>query len=238
MIIFGKRCPVLLIKIFAEKNYRDDFIKGKMYLKECGYFSKLEDTYRGDKLDSKLKIYNAKVIIEGEKFIFPEMEQGFVGDEKVPILCTTILNEIILEDIGNCEYKIKKEYKDELKKFGDYALIFYYKDLKDNLDLYAEQNNLAIDQGIVDYTDINPNQKEYLNLYRGNYLNKYFIKNITYKYQNECRFILLKNNKIKFIPLVEKDLGCYIFKMNPLKFYKKYQTNELLDGIIQFVPEQ
>ena len=37
-----------LIKVAEKKEYIDDLLAGNLYMKESGYFRKLEDGYRGD----------------------------------------------------------------------------------------------------------------------------------------------------------------------------------------------
>lgn len=154
MKVFNKDILVYLIKVFKNEDYRKEFINGHLYLNETGYFNKLEDGYRGDKYDSKIVQVKPKILINEIEFIPDILIQGFVGDDKVPILCSTILNEECLFVSKDNSIRIKQNVIDELKKFGDYGLIFYYGELKNSLDEYARTNNIFVDQDIVKYCDI------------------------------------------------------------------------------------
>jgi len=195
-----------------------------MYLNEAGYFNKLEDGYRGDKFDSK--IIQIKPLIKiNEMELTPDiLIQSFVGDDKVPILCTTILNEQCLFVGDDNKIKIKKNVIDELKKFGNYGLLFYYGELKNKLDDYAKLNDIFVDQDIVKYCDIQ--SKESYRLYKGDIYNKYFIKDNSYKNQNELRFIFLSNNKKRFTPLVPQDQDHIEIDIKPLENFKSFNLND------------
>ena len=86
MKIFNREIEKYLIKVFQNEKYRDDFINGNLYLKESGYFNKLEDNFRGDKYDSKIVQVKSKIFIDDIEFTPNILIQGFVGDDKVPIL--------------------------------------------------------------------------------------------------------------------------------------------------------
>lgn len=164
MNIFGKEVYTLMVKVFSEKKYRDDFIKGHIYLNEAGYFNKLEDNYRGDKYDSQIMERNATIYLNGKKFHPDVMIQGFVGDDKIPILSMTILNENALTKVSDNNFKIKQNIIDELSKFGEHALVFCYGELRTNLNDYVENKGWIIDQDVVTYVDMQKD-KEYLKLY-------------------------------------------------------------------------
>lgn len=224
MKVFNKDILVYLIKVFKNEDYRKDFINGHLYLNEAGYFNKLEDGYRGDKYDSKIVQVKPKILINEIEFTPDILIQGFVGDNKVPILCSTILNEQCLFVSKDNTIRIKQNVIDELKKFGDYGLIFYYGELKNNLDEYAKTNDIFVDQDIVKYCDIRSENSH--SLYRGNIYNKYFIKDNSYKSQNELRFIFLSNNKIKFTPLVPENQDHIEIDIKPLQKFATFNLND------------
>ena len=224
MKVFNKEIPVYLIKVFSKEEYRTEFINGHLYLNEAGYFNKLEDGFRGDRYDSKIVQIKPTIFIDGIKFTPNSMIQGFVGDDKVPILCATILNEQCLFIDSENAIRIKLDVINELKNFGDYGLLFYYGELKNNLDEYAKLNDISVDQDIVKYCDIRSEQSH--KLYRGNIYNKYFIKDNSYKYQNELRFIFLSNNKVKFTPLVPPNKTHIKIDIKPLQKFVKFGLND------------
>ena len=225
MKVYNHNIFVFLIKVFSQESYREDFINGKLYLKEAGYFNKLEDSFRGDKYDSKI-VQNKPIIYIGNHIFRPDiMIQGFVGDDKVPILCTTILNEQSLDLESEDTLSIKNEVITELSQFGRYGLLFYYGELKENIDKACLTKNIYADQDIVKYVDFN-NENEHLNIYKGDPYKKYFVKDISYKNQNELRFIFLSNRTDKFTPLITKENDYYILQTPKLLFYHKFDITE------------
>ena len=215
MKVFDKNLPVFLIRVFQQKDYRTAFINGHIYLHEAGYYNKLEDGFRGDEYDSKIVQTKQPIIINGVTFTPDIIIQGFVGDDKIPILCTTIINEQCLFINAENRYQIKREIIHELKKFGNYGVLFFYGELINNLNEYAVSNDILIDQDIVKYCNLG--SEHCLSLYKGDLFNKYFIKDSHYKNQNELRFIFLSNNKNKFTPLVPQNQDHIEIDIKPLK---------------------
>lgn len=232
MKIYGREYFVYIIKVFSQESYMEDFISGKLFLNEAGYFNKLDDSYRGDKYDSKIVEKDAIIYINREKFNPSLMTQGFVGDDKVPILCCTILNENALFIQDTKTLKLKKEVAKELSKFGEYGLLFYYGELKSNIDNVCKEKNILVDQDVVEYMDFNDPNKNYLKIYKGDMYKKYFVKDISYKYQNELRFIFLSYRKDKFIPLINDNENHYILQLPKLSYYKKFTMTEDVELLI------
>lgn len=137
---------------------------------------------------------NATIYLNGKKFHPDVMIQGFVGDDKIPILSMTILNENALTKVSDGKFKIKQSIIDELSKFGEYALVFCYEELITNLNDYVENNGWIIAQDVVTYVDMQKS-KEYLKLYYHNQFEKYFVKDLSYKNQNEARIILISKKQ-------------------------------------------
>lgn len=228
MDIFGTEVYVLMIKVFSKKEYRDDFINGHMYLNEAGYFNKLEDNYRGDKYDSQIVERNATIFINNIEFHPDIMTQGFVGDDKVPILCMTILNEEALQQMDNNKIKLKQNIVDELSKFGEFGLLFYYGELKTHLDTFVSDKGWTMDQDIVTYVETKKS-KDYLKLYYHDPFKKYFVKDISYKNQNEARVIFLSKNKNKFEPLIANISNHIEFDIEPLQTYYEFNIKQNIE---------
>lgn len=226
MQIFGNETFVYMIKVFSQKKYRDDFIKGHMYLNESGYFNKLEDNYRGDKYDSQAVEFNATIYINGIEFHPDSLSTGFVGDDKIPILCMTRICEESIEKVEGNKFKLKESVIKELSQFGECALLFMYGELHNNLQEFAIKNEWRLDQDVVKYVDMQKD-KEYLSLYKGDRFNKYFIKNISYKEQNEARIILL--SKDKYTPIISKDSHHIEFDITPLKCFYEFNISENIE---------
>lgn len=226
MNIGGKDVPTLLVKVFSKKEYVDDFLAGKLYLNESGYFHKLDDTFRGDKYDGVIAERNAIIYIGNECFHPDEFIQGFVGDDKVPIFSTTILDEYALEQLGNDHFRIKVRVIEELSQFGDYAVIFRYDEFKYKLGSIAEKENINIFDNFVKYVNMNDSTKQYLEHYKGSIYNKFFIKDISYKNQNEYRFIFCSRNMTKFTPLIDEKSHHLLLNFGPLEIFYCFETKK------------
>ncbi len=207
--------PYLLLKIAEKKEYIDDFLNGKLYMKESGYFRKLEDGYRGDKYDGKAPINNSKVQFSiknpttGEKIVFggtdgiqiDDVTIGFDGDDKVPIICMFLLDECTT-DIIDGVITIKEEYLDELKKFGKYAGLIQYDELQYKIVNYRDEEKLLrLTMQKVQYVNL---QSEYsfAEEMRNNKIDPYarfFKKDISYCKQNEFRVVAYTDSNVPLI---------------------------------------
>ncbi len=66
--------------------------------------------------------------------------------------------------------------------------------------------------------------KESHSLYRWDNFKKYFVKDNSYKNQNEFRFVFLNNNE-KFTPLVPKDQDHIVLHIKPLVDWIPFDLN-------------
>lgn len=209
MRVYGVEIPDLLIKVCEKEDFAKDIIEGNLYMKESGYFRKLEDTYRGDRKDGKMPIHAKFDIIretmdgKEERFseLFPHMKisneslVGVRGDDKYPIFCSTLLDENILitaHDRGkNKVVKFKTSYINEMKRFGEYVVVFSAQELMSKLNekvIAKEYKNIFT--GAVNYLDINKIYKmnnilEYSRRYA-----QFFNKDTAYIQQNEFRVLI------------------------------------------------
>lgn len=209
MRVYGVEIPDLLIKVCEEEKFAKDVIEGNLYMKESGYFRKLEDNYRGDNKDGKMPIRGTFDIIKenidgkDERFseAFPhikidnEVMVGVKGDDKYPIFCSTLLDEKILitaHDRGNNKViKFKTSYINEMKRFGEYVVVFSKQELLSKLkEKVTSQEYKCIINRNVDYVHINKkynlnNIGEYSQIYA-----QFFNKDVAYTEQNEFRVLI------------------------------------------------
>ncbi|NCA67461.1 MAG: hypothetical protein EOM87_05300, partial [Clostridia bacterium] len=164
MKIFGKERLCYLLKVFEKEKYRNEFIEGNLYLNSSGYFNELDNKHRGDKYDGKKIQFNTEISINGSMYNAKSIVSGFIGDDKIPILCATILDELVLEEKYLDCFILKNKIKEELTKFGKYGLLFLYGELHDNLKTLDDF--VKFDQGKVNYVEIG--NQEYYNLLKEN----------------------------------------------------------------------
>lgn len=227
--VYGHMINDMLIKICEKEEYAKSVMNGNLYMKESGYFRKLEDNYRGDIYDGKMPIkgdlirYN-KIDKTYEKFseIFPGMkailQAGFAGDDKIPIFCSTIFNENILSGVytrgARKIYRLKRGYINEMRRFGKYMVIYSLDELLSKVRI----KNAVF--GPVNYWKI----EELYKLSAIHTINKYspfFNKDIAYRQQNEYRIILPDSN------LIEKGNDFYELEVGALSTARILETDGL-----------
>lgn len=226
MKIYGLDFPRIAMKFCEKKEYAEDVANGNIYMKESGYFRKLEDTFRGDKFDGKrpLDVIGESATIEssdGDKIEFSHndfMVEGFVKDDKMPIFCATLLNENIIELIekasnNELKFKFKKEFIGEASKFGKYIAFFNIDVFINKMDYYLKSNNIAAKVGAVQYTDISKEYDPNIEITNSNQQYEvFFKKDNLYQWQNEWRVVLIKNDHT----LISDNKDFYIMKLGKL----------------------
>lgn len=225
MKLFGLDFPNIAMKFCEKKEYAEAISKGIIYMKESGYFRKLEDTYRGDPVDGKCPIdlegqIGAIESADGERIEFiigKDFVFGFVKDDKIPIFCATLLDETILEmkeKISENKYIVafRPEFKEGIKDFGEYIVLFNLDDFLNKADEYLKKHHIMAKSAKVEYVDIMKQYNEQmLDDKRDQYL-PFFKKHITYKWQNEWRMVLIDHEH----KLIKDDCDYYVMELGEL----------------------
>lgn len=229
--------PQMLIKVSSKREYLEDLSQGKVFMNESGYFRKLDDTFRGDKFDGKYVVAmnspewcikigptesNPEVItIPGTDI--KNFTRGFKGDDKIPIFCCTDVTEEILEEPINHSMAFKENFIKEMEQFGFYYMIFSKMELITKLYTYIQKNGFGGKWGPVSYKALdNPYDTSAMR----NDLNGYdafFIKDISYKWQNEWRIILEPSRT----PIITENEHYHIASIPPLNWFHIGEINEL-----------
>lgn len=235
--------PRYLLKFCEKREYAEELLKGKLYMKESGYFRRLEDTYRGDVNDGvkPIDMTGKTVIIESigsNKVKIPldnimNFRLGFEGDKKTPVFCASMMDDDILEKIDNTSCKYRDEFLSELSKFGEYVVIISYDEFIMKIQAKIEEkNDLAALFSKVKYVDI---MKEYdfpvCDDFEGieSQYRQFFNKDKSYKWQNEFRLLLLgKHNN----ELINSSNDSYVLDIGEFK-YALMTTVDILKGIIK-----
>jgi hypothetical protein len=225
MDLFGYNMPSILIKIFEKEEYANDLMAGNLYMKESGYFTKIEDNYRGDPYEARIPL-EVDILSndKSSKFSgdFPDMKAfilaGFPGDNKIPIFCSTYFNEKILSRASkngdSIDFIFKKSYIKEMKRFGKYAVVFPLNELLYKL---RDKNIIA---NLVSYWKITELNKLRDNALCRNY-KQFFNKSIAYQQQNEYRIVIPDKQ------LIGEDKDCYIMSVGKLTAAQIYPTEKL-----------
>ena len=181
-------------------------------MNSSGYFRKVENNYRGDPFDGRRPLNKdlIHVVIENpetkERIFFDKshgvnmesLTMGFSGDDRVPIFCTTLISSEIIQTISQTKCCIKKEYVEELTKFGKYFTVVYLSSLRNRL---IEYNSTHTDSYFlsapIEYFDVKDSlslkidDKNVMGIYQD-----FFRKRNDYRTQNEYRLVLGSKNPV------------------------------------------
>lgn len=247
-IIFGYEIPNILIKVSEKHEYLEALSQGQVYMKESGYFRKLEDNYRGDPYDGKRPVVPmsndyiligdpnssmGQIRIDASHII--KMEFGFEGDDKIPLFCCSLLSEEIAERKGKYEFGLEPEFISKMSEFGKYAMIFRLSELAQGLLSYANTNLLELIAHPVSYVVIS---KEYGGSSSAGMYSAFFKKDIKYQGQNEWRALLSKPaspliSPTPWTPLIGADEDHLIATIPPFKQYNIVTISELEKQVFQ-----
>lgn len=219
--------PSLAIKFSNKKEYLEDLAKGNIYMNESGYFRKLDDNFRGDKFDGKCPVpisspeWHFETVPFGElkdKIIIPgddikDLTIGFKNDDKLPLFCCSAITETILELCENNLLCFKKEFVSEMKQFGKFYMIFDHAEFIKRIHEYVKDNNIGARWGYVVYDDIyNLYDISVFNDRKRNVYDPFFVKDNSYKWQNEWRVVL----KPGIIPLISDSENHFVVNIAPM----------------------
>ena len=242
MTIFGHDFPDLLIKVSGKQEYLVDLCEGKVFMNESGYFRKLDDNYRGDRLDGKAPINLA--LTGTPELVFFDLKHpenrveipadairnfttGFSGDDKIPLFCCSQLDATILKKITDTEWTFREEFISEMEKFGGYYLIFDKNELLNGLIPYAGGIGAGYGEGKVSYQDISQAYDiSRISDSTKNLFQPFLKKDLSYKWQNEWRVFFARKDGASIIGSNEH---YHIATIPPLSFYKMGSIAELRD---------
>lgn len=233
--------PDYLFKVCEKEEYIDQLLEGKLYMKESGYFRKLEDGFRGDPFDGRgtVDLGDTEVYLEsedGERIYLngvpgvklQNFTFGFSGDDKIPIFCACMMDERMVEVTGENSFRIKREYLDEMKKFGTHILFIPYGEMRSKLEEYNSKHpEIAFYEGPVRYTDI---MKEYqvADIEDKSWqkeVETFFIKDEKYKYQNEWRILACAEQ-----PLIGENTDFWTCDLGEFQYALKMGISDLENG--------
>ena len=239
--------PEMLIKFSNEKKHLQDLANGNVFMMESGYFRKLDDRFRGDKFAGKCVIdmnspewcirsgpteSNPEVITLPGTSI-KDFSIGFKGDNKIPMFCCTELSESILEEPVNHTMHFKSTFIEEMEQFGQYYMIFSRNEFINNMYEYIQKHEFGGRWGNVTYTELSK-AYDHTSFGRGrNIYDPFFIKDISYKKQNEWRIIL----KPSCTPIIKENENHHIATIPPLKWCHIGETKEMHFFALTAIPK-
>lgn len=199
---------LLLVK-FGGKKHLELLKEGCLYSNPIQKYRNDGTVFRGDKNEGIVPIDPSKISIkdkDGKEWFTDLMLprptsvlQSIQGDENTFIFCSAMITKDIL--ITSCEEKSNPlvfcdEFKKAVQPFGDYALIFSAAEICGRL---TEAKKIApyplgYISGPIIYRDLNDfsEASKYHTAYNvsGSEYDRYFVKNLSYRNQNEWRLII------------------------------------------------
>ena len=246
MDIFGYKVPGMLLKFSNVLEHLEDIRHGRIYMNESGFFRRLEDQFRGDQFDGKCPISLDRFAdeymelrpedgSEGIKIPIKWVRNcaiGFQNDDKIPLFCATVLSEDILYKKSDTEFAFKKEFIQEMRQFGKYLAVFSASEFIEKMSSFVEKNHMAAQYGLVDYVDIHRQYDiEMLNEDTRPGTEAFFKKDVSYRWQNEWRIILLGAKDSP--PIIPPDSSSFIANIGALNWFHNIETEDLLTNMIQ-----
>jgi len=188
---------------FGKEEHLKSLLNGSLYMKEVGFYRKLEEQYMkkgmGDKIDGfmvarKMPIYIHQANREIQLPIPDITYQGFVGDEKVPVFCASLLNDKVLISKNDKEATLhfkRDPYGQDMKDvFGEYFIIVPAVDFINRVAEQAKKKGIIIQWATIKYKNFKNHDNNWLSLYKDNQFGGFTVKDAFFEYQNEFRFIV------------------------------------------------
>ncbi len=246
MDVFGYTIPNMLLKFSNVKEHLEDIGRGQIYMNESGFFRKLEDQFRGDQFDGRCPISLDRLADEymelrpedgSEGIRIPikfvrNFTVGFQNDDKIPLFCATALSQDILYKKTDTEFAFRQEFIQEMQQFGKYFAIFSASEFIEKMSVFVEKNHMAVQYGPVDYVEIHKQYDiEMLNEDTRPGIEAFFKKDVSYRWQNEWRIILLGAKDAP--PIIPPGSGYFIANIGTLNWFHIMETKDLLTNTIQ-----
>lgn len=222
----------LMIK-FGRKEDLEQLKEGTIY------FSKLQthrdDTtaFRGDFTEGKIAIDPDTLSIQdsagGNIFnSLPRPDNVYLSnanDGDLLVFCCSIITDNILEENLDGTKTFSKGFRNEMVKFGDYAMCFWEYEIQNKLVSAAKENsNLFYEYGAITYCDKSDfSSPSNCNTHKS-MLSQYFTKDIAYKFQNEWRVII----DGKCSPLELNRPKGFVLETSPFEKAAIYKSKDLV----------
>lgn len=205
-----KNTPLMFIKTFASKEYKESFLRGEIFCNTFDYFVKEEEKHgkgRGDGFEGINVMSNVDLEFHSKSKSDPMIFKASVGKfglkskvndtEKMHLFCVTgvfpswfNIEKQIDESTFECSLCIPDNFIEEVRSsFGSEVAFFPQYEFIEALEEYGNKNNQHIEHGKVKYLDYSTNPKERIEAYFTNSINFYFQKDIYFKNQDEYRFV-------------------------------------------------
>lgn len=217
------------------KKHIEELKNGFIYFNSIQNYRNDLSYYRGDNMEGKILLNPQKIAIYDrngsdifETVPYPDViTQSIIGDEDIMMFCASMIDSRIIEKCGPEKGKIKKEFKDAVKNFGDYALIFWISEFYERLLSRSADCNFHMNK--IHYYKTNDYEDIEQFIAEDEIDGRYFLKRWEeYGNQNEWRTIMgFKKGREQRTD----NRGGFLLRVEPFKYAVVYETTELLEGL-------
>ncbi len=225
----------IMIAKFGKKEHLKQLINGDIFFNSIQNYRDDGTDYRGDSMEGCIPIDPTKVqlIDENGKDILEGLPHPtsvinyFPNDTILLMFCAAALTEEVVELHDDQKYYFTERFKNAVRPFGDYVLLTYISELISRIRSVTDDTGqmIACDSGRILYRDLNDYSDFSQYHTTGSVLDRYFVKSIKYKDQNEWR-IIINGEERSLIPNCGKG---FLLKTSPLSFATIMKTDEFLN---------
>lgn len=228
-----------LIAKFGNKKHLEELQKGNIFFNAIQMYRDDGTDYRGDSMEGKILLdpTKFKIFDQHGKDIFETLPrpsrivQSFLGDENLMMFCAAAITSEAMDNVEGNKWRFKDKFKSAMQNFGDYVLLLWSIEMLEHIESSVDTNGQRIvyDSGPILYRDLNDfdHTEEYRKT--GSRLDRYFVKDLSYKSQNEWRVIIDGEKK----PIMSNCGNGFLLSTFPFKYSRLMSTAELLNGEIE-----
>ncbi len=229
-----------LIAKFGNKEHLEQLQNGNIFFNAIQAYRNDGTDYRGDSMEGKIPINPTKIKIldrEGKDIFetvpYPDtVVQSLLGDENLMMFCAAAITIEILDNVKDNKWHFKNEFKSAIQNFGEHVLLLRSIELLEHIESVTDlsgQRRIGYDSGPILYRNLNDfdNTEEYRKT--GSWLDRYFVKGLPYRNQNEWRVIIDGARE----PLKANCGNGFLLQTFPFKYSMLMRTTELLNGEIE-----
>lgn len=229
-----------LIAKFGKEEHINLLKEGKIFFNQIYKYRNDGTDYRGDSMEgiipldpNDIEIYSLSGKSLFDNIPRPDfVTQSIYGDDNLMMFCASTITKSIMVEVNENIWKFKDEFKESISKFGDYVLVFWSGELLEKIKTSVDSNGQKIgyDSGMILYRDLTNFEDTHEYRSTGSVLDRYFVKSLSYKSQNEWR-VIIDGEKQRLVP---NCMDGFLIESTPFEFSVLRKADEFLNGYIKF----